>query len=48
MKQNLKSVDEIPDSLGLPIIGNLIEVFRYRQLFYWRMIATLKLDRARL
>ena len=36
MNPNLKSVNEIPGSLGLPIVGNLIEAFRYQELFYWQ------------
>ena len=36
MNTKLKSVNEIPGSLGLPIVGNLIEAFRYRELFYWQ------------
>jgi retinoid hydroxylase len=36
MNTKLKSVDAIPGSLGLPIVGNLIDAFRYRELFYWQ------------
>ncbi len=36
MNTKLKSVDAIPGSLGLPIIGNLIDAFRHRELFYWQ------------
>ena len=36
MNTNLKSVNEIPGSLGLPIVGNIIETFRYQELFYWQ------------
>ena len=36
MNTNLKSVNQIPGSLGLPIVGNVIEAFRYQELFYWQ------------
>ena len=36
MNTNLKSVNEIPGSLGLPIVGNLVDAFRYQELFYWQ------------
>jgi retinoid hydroxylase len=37
MNTELKSVDEIPGSLGLPIVGNIIEFFRDRELLYWKL-----------
>jgi retinoid hydroxylase len=36
MNTKLKSINDIPGSLGLPILGNIIDAFRYRELFYWQ------------
>jgi len=36
MNTELKSVDDIPGSLGLPILGNFVDVFRHQELFYWQ------------
>lgn len=36
MKTTLKSVDAIPGNLGLPIVGNLVDTLRHRELFYWQ------------